>query len=187
MRQIISLTSVLSFCLLIACDQHPAKAPDPSQTVAEAFETASHNDVSSVTEVVRPLPQEVVSREAVAFIAALKSDDPAIIHAYFPADYPEVELKPEAPDMLFIRDKLRPLIAKGTMDGREMSREGHVFSVLFYRKPFANRLEDKTYLESEYLKTFFVCNFDDTSGQWILSHPIMCFDETEGPYEQVGY
>ena len=187
MRRITSLTSVLSFCLLIACDQHPAKAPDTSQTVAEAHETASHNDVSSVTEVVPPLPQKVVSREAAAFIAALKSDDPAIIRAYFPADYPEVELKPDAPDMLFIHDRLRPLIAKGAMEGREMSREGHVFSVLFYLKPFANRLEDKRYLESNYMKTFFVCNFDDTSGRWVLSHPIMCFDETEGPYEQVGY
>ncbi|MCR6658385.1 MAG: hypothetical protein NVV72_03225 [Asticcacaulis sp.] len=187
MRYIISLSPVLSFCLLVACNQHQAQAPDKPQDVAEASQTASHNDVSSVTEVVPPLPQEVVSREAAAFITALKADDPAIIRAYFPSDYPEVELKPDAPDMLFIRDRLRPLIAKGAMDGREMSREGHIFSVLFYRKPFANRLEDRTYLESDYMKTFFVCNFDDTSGRWILSHPIMCFDETEGPYEQVGY
>jgi hypothetical protein len=187
MRHITSLTSVLSFCLLIACNLQPAEAPDLSQAVAEASETTSHNDVSSVTEVVSPLPQEVVSREAAEFIAALKSDDPAIIRGYFPTGYPEVELKADAPDMLFIRDRLRPLIAKGAMDGREMSRDGHIFSVLFYRKPFANRLEDRAYLEKEYMKTFFVCNFDDTSGRWILSHPIMCFDETEGPYEQVGY
>ena len=187
MRYIISLGPVLSFCLLVACDQHPARAPDNPQDVAEASQTASHNVVSSVTEVVPSLPQEVVSREAAAFIAALKSDNPAFVRAYFPADYPEVELKPDAPDIIFIHERLRPLIAKGAMDGKEMSREGHVFSILFYRKSFAARLADKTYLENEYMKTFFVCNFDDTSGRWILSHPIMCFDETEGPYEQVGY
>lgn len=137
--------------------------------------------------VVPPLSQAVVSREAAAFIKALKADNPAVIRPYFPANYPAAELAPDAPDMLFIRDGLKPLIANGDVDAKEVSREGHTFSVLFYRKPFANRLNDKTYLESNYLKTFFVCNFDDTSGRWILSHPIMCYDETEGPYERVGY
>ena len=187
MRYIIRIAPVWSFCLLIGCDQPPVQPLIEQQDVISASEAVSHNDASSVTEVVPPLSQEVVSRESAAFIAALKADDPAIIRAYFPADYPEAELKSDAPDMLFIHDTLRPLIAKGAMDARETFREGHIFSVLFYRKSFTNRLEDKTYLESGYLKTFFVCNFDDTSGRWVLSHPIMCFDETEGPYERVGY
>jgi len=172
---------------LVACDPQPVRQTPVKAQATVTSEVVSGLDSSVETEVVPPLSQAVVSREAGAFIKALNADNPAIVSAYFPVNYPAAELAPDAPDMLFIRDTLRPLIAKGPMNANEVGREGHVFSILFYQTSFTNRLEDQAYLESDYLKTFFVCQFDDTNGRWILSHPIMCFDETEGPYERVGY
>jgi len=124
---------------------------------------------------------------AAAFVDAIRSGNMSALRAYFPQDYPASELAPNAPDVTFTKDTLLPIVRGGPMGAKETVRKGHLFAILFYQMRFKERLDSKTYLEKDYLKSFFVCNFDDSTGRWILADPIMCYDETEGPFEHVGY
>ena len=173
----------LTATLLSSCDRQLPPPTPVSQEEVTTSQAAESNDAGSEAAPTPPLPQKIVSGEAQKFLKAINSDNPSAIRSYFPVDYPESELAPDSTSMHFIHHALRPILAKGAMDAKEVAREGHLFMVVFYLIPFEKRLNDKAYLESDYMKTFFVCNFDDTSGRWILSSPIMCYDETEGPYE----
>ncbi len=69
------------------------------------------------------------------------------------------------------------------MSATEISRSGHVFSVLFYQSGHVKQLSDPGYWREAYQRTLFVCNFDDASGRWMAAAPVLCYDESEGPFE----
>ncbi len=142
--------------------------------------------VASVGQAAEPGANKT-DASAAAFVTAIRSGNMSALRAYFPKDYPSSELAPNAPAIRFTKNALLPIVREGPIEAKETARKGHLFSILFYQARFKGRLDSKSYLEKDYLKSFFVCNFDDSTGRWILADPIMCYDETEGPYEHVGY
>ena len=46
---------------------------------------------------------------------------------------------------------------------------------------------DDEWLQAHYMKDLFACNFAMAKGRWIFGPSLLCFDETESPFEKVGY
>lgn len=169
-------------CLLVACEQQGASVGSGSASDNAAQANMSSADASPVSlPVGPPLSDAEIEAGAQGFLRAILSDDDNKLLAF----YPGTEIS--SVDTEFAHTTLRKIVKGRSIATRQLWRQGNKVSIEFYQTQYKSRLDEKDYQQKDYLKTFFVCNFSDASGHLMISDPVLCYDETEGPYERVGY
>ena len=62
-----------------------------------------------------------------------------------------------------------------------IKQKNNVITVLFYPRKYSNQMNDLSFLENEWMKKYFACEFEIINGTWEFYQNV-CFAETDGPY-----
>ncbi len=168
-------TVALAILALTACHDGGKTVAAPDAEASMAMQSSSVSVVSTPP----PHTQAEIDAGAETFMQAISSDNPDLLAAYY-------DIPPEKVDVDFAHITLRKIVADAPVSAKELWRDGDRFSVLFYQTRFKGQISQSHYQQTQYLKSFFVCNFTEAKGRWKVANPVLCYDETEGPYERAG-
>lgn len=172
--------------LLLACHRPATTDPEPafSSDPADNLVPASQSAAATATSFVPLLTQAELDAKAGQFVAAIESRNIDRLRGFYPEGYSGDTFAPDAIDPTFARTTLFTVVDGNAMAAQEISNDGsRIVSILFYRRSVAARINDMAYLQEMFDKTLFVCNFDISADRWVVAQPILCYDETTGPFD----
>lgn len=141
-----------------------------------APEPEAEPEPSSAAPIVEAPPRLSDKEAGAAFLNALKSGDEAL-KAYGWRDDATSAAKAHM-------QKLRDIALTNTLVAVEYARGGPIAMVIFYRPEDEAQLYDAQWRRDSYLKTLFVCNFEDTSTRWKFTDPLYCYSEDPSPFAE---
>jgi hypothetical protein len=127
-------------------------------------------------------------RKALTFVRALLSKDLHSLKKYGVTDeffMPSGKLRPEIHDFLYGKipgwRSAREIAEDGKLTAVVVPQDDNQVIVIYVSKERKERLKDIEFLQSEWMKQYFACQFDTREDPWKL-HMNFCFAETDGPY-----